>query len=130
MQPTPLLIIASVLFFGVASSPTASMSDDGPCHEFVKASIAYQKTLAEKVKALNGRTVYLFDATGFAAGLQDAVTAESLRYKTGTLDGRQVDAVLSVSAQTSLSGPAGAQTYLRWAGQGQDIHVDDHGVHI
>lgn len=128
-----VVLIVTVVVAGVACACTDStaMAEEGAaCRQFVKESIAYQRKLAEKVKALNGRRVYLFDATGFATGLQDAVTDDAVRYKTGTVGGRAVDAVLSVSAQQSLDGAAGARLYHHWSGHGHDIHVDEHGVHI
>lgn len=127
-----LLLAASWLLLVVAV-PEASehsvckMSDAEQCCEFVRNSIAVQRTLAEKIKQLNGRKVYLFDATGFASAFVDDVTVDSVRYKTGALDGVLVDAVLSQSAQRTLSGRPGSETFHRWLGNGT---LDAYGVYI
>ncbi|KAJ1532394.1 hypothetical protein ONE63_000994 [Megalurothrips usitatus] len=103
-------------------------TDAEMCGHFARASLAVQTELAAKVCALNGRRVYVFDATGFSAGWRDARTDDGVRYKTGVLEDRAADAVLSASAQRTLSGAPGARTFLSWTDK-NGLTVDQHGVY-
>jgi hypothetical protein len=119
-------LVALVLAVALHGS---AMADD-LCCDFVRESVSFQKELARKVKELNARPVYLFDATGFSASFTDVVTPMNVRYKTGIVNGTLVDAVLSVSAQRTLGGQAGSQTFYTWAGRDPLLVVDDHGVRL
>lgn len=121
-----VLALAAIL----AAFTTMAAADNDLCCEFVRASVGFQIELAKAVKELNHRDVYLFDATGFTAGFADASTPLNVRYKTGTVNGTMVDAVLSVSAQRTLGGEAGARTYYTWTGGEPEIQVDEWGVRI
>lgn len=114
-----------------AAAPAAVMeaeTDAEMCAHFARASLAVQTELAAKVCALNGRRVYVFDATGFSAGWRDARTDDGVRYKTGVLEDRAADAVLSASAQRTLCGAPGARTFLSWTDK-HGLTVDQHGVY-
>ncbi|KAK3911649.1 Ribosome-recycling factor [Frankliniella fusca] len=135
VAPLALLLLLSV--FGTASSETdmngASPDQDGHrCRAFVQASLDYQRELAERVKQLHGRRVYLFDASGFTADFVEERSPDGVRYKSGVLaGGLRADAVLSVSAQRALGeGPEAARTYLRWTRREQDTLADDNGVFV
>lgn len=127
LRCTVLLSAALAL---VSFDSYAMAATDDKCCDFVRASIGFQLELAHKIKDINGRPVYLFDATGFSAGFQDNATPLNVRYKTGDLNGTLVDAVLSVSAQTTVGGETGAQTFYSWAGRAPGLLVDDYGVRI
>ena len=114
----------------LAAFTTMAAADNDLCCEFVRRSVAFQIELAKAVKELNQRAVYLFDATGFTAGFTDASTPLNVRYKTGAVNGTLVDAVLSVSAQRTLGGEAGARTYYTWTGGESEVQVDERGVRI
>ncbi|XP_026287267.1 uncharacterized protein LOC113212683 [Frankliniella occidentalis] len=125
-------VVASSAQSQTHDSTMATAEDVDKCCAFVHASVGYQRELAEKIKQLNGRRVYLFDASGFSAEFADELTPDNIRYKTGVLaGGLRVDAVLSVSAHRALGdGPDAARTFLRWTGREQDTLLDEHGVYV